>query len=312
MSDAECHDEAAQPILGSSNRQSQPSDVSATTVTGSKGRVPCKFFLTRRGCSYGSECKYAHVVEATTASSEKSRDGGARGRVKPRKPSRVPVCRLYLSSASGCKYGDKCRYRHPARSNAREEGGGEEVEQTLRDGLQGATLDGSGEATECVEQQKSPPVADEPAALLNMNMFPGLGCGGEWREGGRKFTSSSNLLSFFVYIVTQQQQQQMTTVTPSHPHTSHTHKAHSSQSRKHVPAEISLASFMTTPTVGVRPHPTVCRPQRTTNKTTVELRQAELEQLETRFQGNYTLVEKGRERSVYLLTFAPTDPDWVS
>jgi hypothetical protein len=54
------------------------------------------------------------------------------------------------------------------------------------------------------------------------------------------------------------------------------------------------------------------RPQWNREKTSVELRQAELEQLETRFQGSHRLVEKGRERSVYRLTFAPTDPDWVS
>ena len=63
---------------------------------------------------------------------------------------------------------------------------------------------------------------------------------------------------------------------------------------------------------GTRPHPPVERPQRTNKKTAAELRQAELEQLETRFQGNHRLVEKGKERSVYRVTFAPTDPDWVS
>ena len=70
---------------------------------------------------------------------------------------------------------------------------------------------------------------------------------------------------------------------------------------------------MTTSTaaMGTRPHPPVERPQRSNRKTTVELREAELEQLETRFQGNHRLVEKGSERSVYRVTFAPTDPDWV-
>lgn len=69
---------------------------------------------------------------------------------------------------------------------------------------------------------------------------------------------------------------------------------------------------MTTPSAVARPHPPVSRPQRNKNKTNEELRQTELEQLETRFQGNHHLVEKGRQRCVYLLTFAPTDPDWVS
>ena len=70
---------------------------------------------------------------------------------------------------------------------------------------------------------------------------------------------------------------------------------------------------MTTPTTGgTRPHPPVNRPHRANRKTTMELRQAELEQLETRFQGNHRLIEKGRERTVYRLTFAPSDPDWVS
>ena len=105
---------------------------------------------------------------------------------------------------------------------------------------------------------------------------------------------------------------------PSPPHTSHPHKHHSSHSSKrHAPTELSLGSFMTTPTVSAvagatRSHPPIERPQRTNKKTAVELRQAELEQLETRFHGNHSLVEKGKERSVYRVTFAPTDPDWVS
>ena len=102
----------------------------------------------------------------------------------------------------------------------------------------------------------------------------------------------------------------------SHPHTSHPHKPQSSHSKRHAPSELSLGSFMTTPSPsvagGTRLHPPVERPQRTNKKTTTELRQAELEQLETRFQGNHRLVEKGKERSVYRVTVAPTDPDWVS
>ena len=104
-------------------------------------------------------------------------------------------------------------------------------------------------------------------------------------------------------------------VQPSHPHTSHSshpHKPQSAHNKRHAPSELSLGSFMTTPTAGARPHPPVDRPQRNNKKTSAELRQAELEQLETRFQGNHRLVEKGKERSVYRLTFAPTDPDWVS
>ena len=117
----------------------------------------------------------------------------------------------------------------------------------------------------------------------------------------------------------QQRQHKPSHPNPSHPHTSHPHSSHSShhhnmssQNKRHGPTELSLGSFMTTPTTGARPHTPMNRPQRNTNKTTAELRQAELEQLATRFQGNHHLVEKGRERSVYRLTFAPTDPDWVS
>ena len=113
--------------------------------------------------------------------------------------------------------------------------------------------------------------------------------------------------------------QQPATVPPSHhhiTHTSHLHtshnKPHSSHSKRHAPTELSLSSFMTTPQGGALPLPSVPRPQRNKNKSNAELRQVELEQLETRFQGNHRLVEKGRERNVYRLTFAPTDPDWVS
>ena len=99
-------------------------------------------------------------------------------------------------------------------------------------------------------------------------------------------------------------------VPPAHPHNSHT--THSSHSKRPGPSELSLGSFMATPTRGGRPHPPVSRPQRNKGKTAAELRQVELEQLEMRFQGNHTLVEKGKERCVYSVTFAPTNPDWVS
>ena len=105
---------------------------------------------------------------------------------------------------------------------------------------------------------------------------------------------------------------------PSHPHTPHPPPPHTSQQHKphnnkrHAPSALSLGSFLTTPTATPRQHTSVDRPQRSNRKTTAELRQAELEQLETRFHGNHQLVEKGRERCVYRVTFAPTDPDWVS
>jgi hypothetical protein len=133
---------------------------------------------------------------------------------------------------------------------------------------------------------------DKSNPLLDLTSFPGLGSAGSTASVQRPPVPSSQ----------------------SHPHTSHPHKPQSSHSKRHAPSELSLGSFMTTPSPsvagGTRLHPPVERPQRTNKKTTTELRQAELEQLETRFQGNHRLVEKGKERSVYRVTVAPTDPDW--
>ena len=160
---------------GGTDVEHPTADILASSASESRGRTACKFYLTKRGCTYGSQCKFAHVVEDTAG---ESKDGRGRGRVKSRHAPRPPVCRLYLSSASGCKYGDRCRYLHPAvRSSAREErGGGEGVDETLSGGVEGVTLDGSGEGT---EQQMSPSAVGEPAPLLNVNVFPGLGSSGE-------------------------------------------------------------------------------------------------------------------------------------
>lgn len=135
-------EEGAPPIPETSTKVSKPpvTKISVRSVPESETRTQCKFFLSKRGCTYGSDCKFLHQLDPDSLSSQppksqspqsQSRDVGVKETsVKPRK-SRPPVCRHYLSSRSGCKYGDKCRYRHPARSDGdkREERKVEESEK---------------------------------------------------------------------------------------------------------------------------------------------------------------------------------------
>lgn len=115
-------EESAPPIPETNNIQPNTSKppvtkISVRSVPESEPRAQCKFFLSKRGCTYGSDCKFLHQLDPDSLSSQppQSRDVGVKETsVKPRK-SRPPVCRHYLSSRSGCKYGEKCRYRHPAR-----------------------------------------------------------------------------------------------------------------------------------------------------------------------------------------------------
>ena len=120
---------------------------------GHKTRPPCKFFLTRRGCSQGSECKFSHVI----------REKGAGEEQRSWRSSQPPVCRQFLTT-SGCRYGDRCRYRHVAR----ELGGG--VDEALSEGVQQVSLEGAGGGGR---------EGEDSAHLLDLTSFPGLGSAGE-------------------------------------------------------------------------------------------------------------------------------------
>lgn len=163
----------------------QVATIATQSVPGSKTRTPCKYFLSKRGCAYGSDCKFLHVPVPDSAPTlpAESKDEGVKEKegAKAHK-SRRPVCRHYLSSPSGCRYGDKCRYRHPTGEDTRrnEE---ENVEQPLSKDLGSTTLSSHGdEAREgrpystLPEHQRSPPAPEEPAAaVLSLASFPGLG-----------------------------------------------------------------------------------------------------------------------------------------
>ena len=102
-------------------------------------RRPCKFYATRRGCSLGLDCKFSHDPEGD---GEREAPVVARERAKSHKTNRVPVCRQYQSSG-GCRYGDKCRYRHVIRAE-RESGAeceGVRREEGEREVKESAVLD---------------------------------------------------------------------------------------------------------------------------------------------------------------------------
>ena len=319
--------ESAPPIIQGTSVESRVANISLHREPASENRAPCKYFLSKRGCAYGSDCKFLHVVDSKPTRDAESKDEGVKERGKARKVARPPVC-LYYVASSGCKYGDKCRYRHPARVDTQrrgKEGGEDDTPHTAALSTDGQVQQEGGRTVRDGgrdERHKSSPTAEEATALLNLTSFPGLGS----RESGEAITPSSHSRHSILCVGHKPEVSPLyiplhsipghkaavhsNVVPPAHPHNSHT--THSSHSKRPGPSELSLGSFMATPTRGGRPHPPVSRPQRNKGKTAAELRQVELEQLEMRFQGNYTLVEKGKERCVYVVTFAPTNPDWVS
>lgn len=137
--------------------------ISVPGIPESKSRAPCKFFLTKRGCSYGSDCRFLHLPSSQPPESRvvDVKEEEEEEATMPHK-SRPPVCRHYLSSRSGCKYGEKCRYRHPARPDRdkRQEKGADEIEKE----------------NERVSEESS---SGDSTAVLSLSNFPRLGSAGE-------------------------------------------------------------------------------------------------------------------------------------
>lgn len=147
---------------GSGSLQAQPA------VT-NRGRPTCKFFLTRRGCSHGSECRFSHVVPPPEAREEET---AVRERPRGRRSSKPPVCRQFLASSS-CKYGDRCRYRHVTRqeTDGGHQRGEEDEDQTLQDEVEQTSLKGRGGRRE--------ESSSGTTHLLDLTSYPGLGSAGE-------------------------------------------------------------------------------------------------------------------------------------
>ena len=146
---------------GSGSLQAQPAE-------SNKGRPTCKFFLTRRGCSHGSECRFSHVVPPPEAGEQET---AVRERPRGRRSSKPPVCRQFLASSS-CKYGDRCRYRHVARqeTDGGHQRGKEDEDQTLQDEVEQISLKGRGGRRE---------ESSGTTHLLDLTSYPGLGSAGE-------------------------------------------------------------------------------------------------------------------------------------
>lgn len=111
--------------VGSSSTKG--SKISRFETTGEKRQQPCKYFLSKQDCPFGYKCRYQHStkppistdVTAQPVSSSDGNDSYVRSHppktsgqsLQLHKQRHVPMCRYYLNST--CKYGSKCRYRHP-------------------------------------------------------------------------------------------------------------------------------------------------------------------------------------------------------
>lgn len=98
-----------------------------TRRNGGKAR-PCKFHGTPGGCRNGVECSFSH---GDTHASE-----DVTSRQKKKKSSSDLLCRFFAGGS--CKFGDKCRYRHPA-----------------EDAAEGGRGAGAGECVVCCDAQVS-------------------------------------------------------------------------------------------------------------------------------------------------------------
>lgn len=94
--------------------------------------IPCRFFSSPGGCRYGNACRYSHGGSGTSTGyvcppAESSRpkgtlisytswsaDGGSKGDT---------LCKFF-SSPGGCRYGEKCFYKHEGKG-----GGGNDTEK---------------------------------------------------------------------------------------------------------------------------------------------------------------------------------------
>lgn len=150
------HNESAPPIQRLSERSKAANTPATGAPTKTKTPPTCKFYLTKRGCAYGAECKFSHKVQSEPTRNDPVKNRSGRG-------SRLPVCRHFTSSSSsGCKYGDKCRYRHPTQQR------GVREDDKLSDSVQNVDL----RSDENEEEQMS--VSNEKTVLLDLTSFPGL------------------------------------------------------------------------------------------------------------------------------------------
>ena len=122
-----------QETLAVKTKAPEATSISQQSVPRSGSRAPCKYFLSKRGCAYGTSCKFSHSEPTFSTGTPVPRDEEVKERKEERErkrerershKNRAPVCHYYVTS--GCKYGEKCRYWHPAergRSGRDGEGG---------------------------------------------------------------------------------------------------------------------------------------------------------------------------------------------
>ena len=111
---------------------SYKSKISRFESSGEKRLQTCKYFLNKQDCPFGDKCRYRHSTHTSSVSTDVptpvvdhivtndpiSTDVKPHpSKTSPWKPRQkhVPICHYYLNST--CKYGSKCRYRHPKSSS---------------------------------------------------------------------------------------------------------------------------------------------------------------------------------------------------
>ena len=151
------------------NKAATTTNISERSVRGSCVRPACRFFFSERGCAYGDSCRFSHAKSVSPsdtkgdegvrekAEREKEREREEkdrtseikerekeRERARPRK-NRPHVCHYYMSS--GCKFGERCKFRHPMRRSGGGRRGGTE-EGGTEEGGRGRRREGNEEREE--------------------------------------------------------------------------------------------------------------------------------------------------------------------
>ena len=193
--------------------------------------------------------------------------------------SSAPVCK-YILNKQTCPFGSRCRFRHPQPSSS-----SSSSPPICRLFLASRCRYGDRCKFRHPEQQRAADNSSNPN-VGSLTSFPSLGSGG---------------------VVSKKQSLPV----PSHQPRQPSSQRRSRQSRDG-PPELNLEAFFQR-AASINPRPHVQRPQpHHHGNSPKELCEVEFEQLEARFPSPHSqLLHKGPDKTIYSISYSPTDPEWV-
>lgn len=231
------------------------------------------------------EKTHQSLQEATTSKESKIINSSSSNRSR----NSVPICKHFISNRS-CPYGNECRYRHSPPTQQR----------ICQHFLSSQCRYGNQCKFLHVRDREGLPLTERASTsshlhLLDVHSFPSIAT--SLASSGTTPTSLS-------------------TTPPLVTSSDHTHhfspprKRNQGSQRRDEPLKLE-AFFQRAAKIDTRP--AVSRPKfQKSEEPLVGLRDVEIEQLKKRYYGDqHQLVEKSSDNVVYIITFSPSDPEWV-